>query len=239
MKKQDNVLRLKKNLRKYASKEKAKLLERFFKTGPGEYAQGDKFIGVQVSCIRSVVKEFKDVFSLNEAEQLLKSSIHEERLAALLILISKFKESDQRVQDKIHRLYLKNTRCINNWDLVDLSAKHITGAYLLNRDKKILYDLARSRNLWKRRIAVLSCFHYIGLDKFDDCLKIARVLINDEHDLIHKAVGWMLREIGKRDLKTEEVFLKKHYKSMPRTMLRYAIERFEENKRLKYLKGVY
>jgi 3-methyladenine DNA glycosylase AlkD len=169
--------------------------------------------------------------------QLLGSTIHEERFFALLILISKYSKGNEAVKKRIYELYLQNTQFINSWDLVDGSAQHIVGAFLMDKRKEPLYLLAKSKNLWERRIAILSTFHFIKHDKYAETLKISKILLSDEQDLIHKAVGWMLREIGKRHMLTEEIFLKKHYKRMPRTMLRYAIEKFPESKRRKYLRG--
>jgi 3-methyladenine DNA glycosylase AlkD len=225
----------KRELWRFSSPEKAKLLSRFFKTGKGEYGEGDIFLGVMVPEQRKVAKRYSDL-SLDDVKELLSSKIHEHRLVALIILVSKYRKADERGKKEIFDLYLKNTKSINNWDLVDLSANHIVGNYLLERKKTVLYKLAKSKNLWKRRIAVLSTFEFISNNRFEDSLKIAKILLKDEHDLIHKAVGWMLREIGKRDQKTEEGFLKKYYKQMPRTMLRYAIERFDEKKRKRYMK---
>ncbi len=228
--------KIQKRLRQFATEEKARILQRFFKTGPGEYGEGDIFLGVVVPDIRKVAREFQGV-SLGEIEALLSSTVHEERLLALLMLVHAYANGDDTLKKKSYRLYLKNTKYINNWDLVDLTAPNIVGAYLSNKSRKPLYALARSKDLWKRRIAILATFHFIKRDDFHDTLGISRILLADEHDLLHKAVGWMLREIGKRDLPAEERFLKPHYRNMPRTMLRYAIERFPEAKRLKYLKG--
>jgi len=208
--------------------DKAKGLQRFFKTGKGEYGEGDIFLGITVPLLRQVSNKYLDL-SLGDLQILFNSKIHEYRMIALFVLI---KKEDKRAA---FDFYLKNTRNINNWDLVDLSAPKIIGDYLLNRDKSILSKLARSNNLWERRIAVLSTFAFIKNNNFGDSLKIAEILINDEHDLIHKAVGWMLREVGKRDLKTEEEFLEKNYRKMPRTCLRYAIEKFSEEKRRAFL----
>lgn len=228
---------LKRELRKNASKEKAEILSRFFKTGPGQYGEGDKFLGITVPKQRVIVKQFSDL-NLHDLQNLINGVYHEERLTALLILVLKFSRVDKKEQEKIYKFYLKNTKKINNWDLVDLTAEKIVGPYLEGKDKSILLKLARSKNLWERRIAILSTFHYIKKGKSELTLQIAEILLNDEHDLIHKAVGWMLREVGKRcGEKDEEEFLKKYYKKMPRTMLRYAIERFVEKKRLKYLKN--
>ncbi len=230
-------MRIQEHLRKIASKEKAKILSRFFKTGPGEYGEGDVFMGITVPQIRNAVKLFKDT-ELTDIKKLLRSKYHEERMAALLLLVARYKKSDEMVKREIFRTYLSNTKHINNWDLIDLTAEHIAGQYLSDRHKDILYKLAGSKSLWERRIAILSTFAYIKQGKCDETLKIARLLLNDEHDLIHKAVGWMLREVGKRcSMREEEAFLKKYYKTMPRTMLRYAIERFPEQKRQKYLQG--
>ena len=227
---------LKKELKSKANPKQAKNLQRFFKTGPGEYGEGDIFLGLKVGGSREIAKKYKDL-SLKETEKLLHSKIHEERLIALLILIHKFQTGKENLKEKIFKLYLKNTKYINNWDLVDFSAHKIIGEYLRNKSKKILYKLVKSKNIWERRIAVLSTFQFIANNEFKESLKISKLLLKDKHDLIHKAVGWMLREIGKRSLVTEEKFLKTHYKNMPRTMLRYAIERFPEKRRQAYLKG--
>ncbi|MFC1580420.1 DNA alkylation repair protein [Thermodesulfobacteriota bacterium] len=227
---------IKKRLRDLADRSKARELQRFFKTGPGEYAEGDIFLGIRVPDLRKLAKEYPSM-PLKGTRTLLKSPIHDERLVALLILLSQYQKGDPNVRKRIYTLYLKHTRFINNWDLVDVSAHHIVGAYLLDKPKEPLHALAKSKSLWERRIAIISTFHYIRLGTFTETMKISKMLLRDEEDLIHKAVGWMLREVGKRDLKTEETFLKRHYRNMPRTMLRYAIERFPEPKRLKYLKG--
>jgi 3-methyladenine DNA glycosylase AlkD len=223
-------------LKKISSKEKKTGLQRFFKTGKGEYGEGDIFIGVTVPLIREVSRQFQSA-SLDDTIQLLKSPIHEERLTALLILIHQFGKAQRDGQKKIYELYLKHTRFINNWDLVDLSAHHIVGAFLDGEDKRILQKLAASKLLWDRRIAIIATFYFIRRNQFRDALSIAEKLLKDKEDLMHKAVGWMLREVGKRNLAKEENFLKKHYRRMPRTMLRYAIERFPESKRQAYLKG--
>jgi len=227
---------IRKELKKYSSKKHAKALQWFFKTGPGQYGEGDIFIGVKAAHIRATSKKYRDS-SLKDTIRLLKSKIHEERTTALLILVLKYAKSDKINQKKIYDLYLSHTKYINNWDLVDLTAEHIVGAFLMDKSKRPLYCLVKSKMLWERRISILSTFHFIRNNKFGDTLKIAKILMNDKEDLIHKAVGWLLREIGKRDLATEESFLKKHYKKMPRTMLRYAIEKFPESKRQAYLKG--
>ncbi len=229
-----SLARIKKKLRTHASKEKAKILQGFFKTAPGEYGYGDIFIGVTVPNIRKIVKEHKAV-NFTDTLNLLKSPIHEERLAALLILVSRFKEGSSEDKKRIYAFYLKNTKYINNWDLVDLTAPHIVGGFLANGSKKKLYELAQSKYLWERRIAILATFYFIRDNSFDDILKIAKILLSDKEDLIHKATGWMLREAAKRDKELVCDFLSAHLKSFPRTALRYAIERFPEKERKKYL----
>lgn len=225
-----------KRLRNLADPERAEHSGRYFKTGPGEYGEGDRFLGIRVPDIRAQVKKCGAV-SLENIQALLMSAFHEERLFALLLLVRKFAKGDEKEKTAIYNFYLKNTHRINNWDLVDSSASHIVGGYLESRDRKILYKLAQSASVWERRIAVISTFQFIGNNQFDDALKLARQLLNDEEDLIHKAVGWMLREIGKRNVAVEKAFLQAHYKKMPRTMLRYAIEKFPEQERKKYLSG--
>ena len=227
---------IQKRLKKLGNKERAAISRRFFKTGPGQYGEGDVFIGVRVPVLRALVKEYP-ALSVEEIQILLRSHIHEERLLALLLLVDSFSKDDDAARASIYELYLKNTGFVNNWDLVDSSAEHIVGAYLMGRNKAVLYRLAESINLWERRIAIMSTFHFVKHHEFSDTLKISKMLLFDRQDLIHKATGWMLREIGKRDLQTEESFLKVHYKKMPRTMLRYAIEKFPEQKRQRYLKG--
>lgn len=227
---------LKKDLRNLAEPKKAKVLQRFFKTKPGEYAEGDIFLGVVVPNQRKIAK-FYPHLTLKELQELINSKIHEERLISLLILIDKYKKADAKEKELLYRFYIDNLSQINNWDLVDLSAPNILGAHLLNKKKNILYNLANSKNLWEKRISIISCLAFIKKGDFKDALTISKILLRDENDLIHKAVGWMLREIGKRDLKTGEDFLKKYSKIMPRTMLRYAIEKFPKEKRESYLKG--
>jgi len=228
---------LKSDLRKYSDKKQARLLQRFFKTGPGEYAEGDIFLGIKVPALRTLAKQYQHL-TLGEVLRLLRSRIHEERLLSLLILILKYNGSGPLDKERIYKAYLKHSKYINNWDLVDVTAKHIVGAFLMDRDRMPLYELASSDSLWERRIAILSTFHFIENNDFEDTLKIAGMLISDPHDLIHKAVGWMLREVGKRDIASEERFLKKYCTVMPRTMLRYAVERFPESKRRSYLQGI-
>jgi len=235
------LTQLKKELSSLANPSQAKLLSGFFKTGKGEYGEGDEFYGIKVPVTREVAKKYATEITLNEAEELLKSKIHEERLCALLILIQKFenKNTTEGERKEIFDFYLANTARINNWDLVDLSSHEIVGAYTYTHptERKTLMKLASSELLWDKRIAMVSTYHFIYRKKFEEPLKVARILLNDNHDLIHKAVGWMLREIGKRDIKVEEEFLLKHYQKMPRTMLRYAIEKFPEKIRKEYLEG--
>ena len=225
-----------KDLENSKNPEKAKIFQRFFKTGKGDYGEGDIFLGLNVPLQRSIAKKYLDL-SLPKIQELLKSRIHEHRLVALIILINKYKKSSEREKENIFGFYLKNTKNINNWDLVDISCPNIIGDFLSEKDKKTLYGLVSSENLWEKRIAIISCFAFIKKNEFGDALTISELLMKDKHDLIHKAVGWMLREIGKRDKKVLEDFLKFHYKNMPRTMLRYAIEKFPEEKRKKYLNG--
>ena len=231
-----SVKNIRHRLKQLASRETAEILEKFFKTGPGEYGEGDTFIGVRVPDLRKLAKEFKET-STPDVVTLLTSPIHEERFLGLVMLIRDFECGDDTEKKKVYELYLENTSFINSWDLVDGSAHHIVGAFLLDKDKAPLYRLATSQNLWERRIAIISTFYFIKHDQFQETLEIAKILLSDAEDLIHKAVGWMLREVGKRDMELEESFLKKHYMKMPRTMLRYAIEKFPEPKRQRYLKG--
>jgi len=217
-----------------ASPERAKVNATFFRTGPGEYGEGDRFIGINVPTLRKLSREFEDI-PLRSVATMLSSRWHEERLLALLILVRQYQKGENKQRDAIHRMYLKNTRFINNWDLVDSSAEHIIGPHLSGANRALLVRLARSKDLWERRIAMLATFHYIKAGEFKDALRIATLLLDDPHDLIHKAVGWMLREIGNRDRRVEEAFLRKHASRMPRTTLRYAVERFPETLRRRYL----
>lgn len=211
----------------------------FFKTGPGEYGEGDEFIGVKVPDQRKVARQFKDLNS-SEVQKLLNSPIHEHRLTGLFIMISQYERAeDESIKDAIYNMYLENVAKgnVNNWDLVDSSAHKIAGAYLQDKDRERLYVLADSGNLWEQRVAIIATAWFIKNNQFGDTLLISEKLIDHEHDLIQKAVGWMLREVGNRDFVTEDDFLRKHYETMPRTMLRYAIEKFPENTRQQYLKG--
>ncbi len=212
----------------------AAFLAGYFKTGPGEYGDGDLFIGVRVPMIRKVAKEFKSL-PLGEVVRLLRAKIHEERLAALLILVLQTTKTDAETRKRVYDLYLANTKYINNWDLADLSAPQLVGAYLNDNSRRPLYRLAKSSWLWDRRISILASFHFIRHGDVNDTLRIAEMLLTDREDLIHKAVGWMLREVGKRDQAVLEDFLKEHCQAMPRTMLRYAIERLPEKKRRTYM----
>lgn len=230
-----NINELKKTVKRYSSAEKANVLQRFFKTGKGEYAEGDIFAGLTVPTSRKIARKFKSL-SYNDLSKLIKSKIHEERLIALFIIVGRMKKADAKEKEKIYKFYIKNSKHVNNWDLVDLSAHKIIGEYLFDKDKKQLFELAKGK-LWERRIAVISTFNFIKKNDYKTTLKLCKLLLNDKEDLIHKATGWMLREIGNRDLNTEEGFLKRYYKKMPRTMLRYAIEKFPEKKRKAYLLG--
>jgi 3-methyladenine DNA glycosylase AlkD len=220
---------LKNELAKLASPERAEGCQRYFKTGPGQYGEGDVFIGASNPDIRKLSKKYD--LNFEDIQKLLDSEIHEHRLIGLLILIR------NKNKEGAFRFYLKNTSRINNWDLVDLSANRIVGEWLIDKDRGILYDLAKSENLWEKRISIISCFAFIRDKDFKDALAISEMLLGDSHDLIHKAVGWVLREVGKKDEKVLEDFLKKHYDELPRTALRYAIEKFEEGKRKRFLRG--
>jgi 3-methyladenine DNA glycosylase AlkD len=232
------VVEVRKELKSMADPDKAAILQRYFKTGLGQYGEGDIFIGVTVPQSRKIAKKFSQL-QLVEVKTLLYSRIHEERLVALLILVWRYSRalSSREEKEEIMKFYLDNIKQVNNWDLVDLSAPNILGAHLIDRDRRLLYRLARSENVWERRIAILATYHFIRNGDFSDTLKIAEILLQDRRDLIHKAAGWMLREVGKRDVASEEAFLEKHLRVMPRTMLRYAIERLPESKRRRYKKN--
>ncbi len=233
-----NIKEIQDELKKYANDEYAAHHQTFFKTQPGGYGEGDLFIGLRVPQIRKVAKKYKNI-ELDLVEKFLRSEIHEHRLMALVIMVNRFslKSTETQDQEKIFNLYIKNKDKINNWDLIDISAPHIVGKWLFIKDKDLLYKLVHSKSLWDKRIAIMSTLHFIREHEFEHTLNISKILLHDNHDLIHKAVGWMLREIGKRDLRAEEEFLKKEFKQMPRTMLRYAIEKFPEDLRQSYLKG--
>ncbi len=226
-----------KSIRKNSDKNKALLLQRFFKTGKGQYGEGDLFLGLTVPQSREIALEFKDM-PYEDLNTLLKSKYHEERLISLLILVHRY-EKNEPERKKVFDFYLKNRKGINNWDLVDLSAPRIVGRHLYDNgpDSSILHQYAKSIDLWEKRIAIVSTMYFISKGSFDETLSITEQLMQDKHDLIHKACGWMLREVGKKDESVLKKFLSKHYKKMPRTMLRYAIERFPEHVRKAYLKG--
>lgn len=222
-------------LREHADPEDAHGLQRFFKTGPGEYGEGDVFIGVRVPALRRLAKELR-ALPVEDAVELLRSPVHEERLLALLILAGAYAKGDDALRGHVFDLYLAHTRLVDSWDLVDSSAADIVGAHLHGGDRSLLDRLARSALLWERRIAIIATFHFIRRGELADTLRVAALLLHDPHDLIHKAVGWMLREVGKRDRDAEETFLREHCRAMPRTMLRYATERFPEPLRQAYLR---
>ncbi len=218
------------------NKEDARFLQGFFKTGAGQYGEGDTFLGIRVPALRKLAKEYQNL-PPEKILTLLKSPYHEERLFALILFVNAFAQGDEIIKKKIYDLYLANPSYINNWDLVDISAPNIVGAFLMEKNKKPLYKLAKSKSLWERRIAILATFYFIKNNKFADTLKIAGILLQDKEDLIHKALGWMLRETGKRDIEPLESFLKEHCRVMPRTMLRYAIEKFTPSRRKMFLTG--
>jgi 3-methyladenine DNA glycosylase AlkD len=224
-------------LRSRSDPEKAKSLSRYFKTGPGEYGEGDRFLGLAVPQVRKVAKAHPHA-SKRDISKLLSSAYHEERFTALLIMVEQYRRGDERTKKHIFDLYLASTSRINNWDLVDLTAPHIVGSYLFERDRLVLMNLALSKNLWERRISILSTAYFIQRGESEETLRISKLLLHDPHDLIHKAVGWMLREVGNRcSPAAERRFLDKHVSTMPRTMLRYAIERFPADLRSHYMQA--
>lgn len=223
-------------LRPLADSQIASHSARFFKSAPGEYGEGDHFLGIRVPVLRRQVKAFRGA-PLTAVRVLLRSRYHEERLFAVLLLVSKYGRGDDDEKQRVYDVYMANRRFVNNWDIVDSSAHLIVGPHLAEGDRAAIYSLARSGSMWDRRIAMMSTYHYIRGQDYRDALKIARILREDDQDLIHKVVGWMLREIGKRDRAVEERFLRSNYKKMPRTMLRYAIEKFPESRRKAYLHG--
>jgi 3-methyladenine DNA glycosylase AlkD len=227
---------LKKDIQKLGSPKRAVLSERYFKTGKGEYGEGDIFLGLTVPETRATAKKYADL-PLTDIETLLHDPIHEYRLSALMILMEQFRLSDEAGKKKIYAYYLANTKYINNWDLIDLSARDIIGGYLADKkDRRILYSLARSTSIWERRMSIIATFAFLKVGEFSDAFAIAEILLHDTHDLIHKAVGWVLREVGKKDLDAEEVFLQKYHRTMPRTMLRYSIERMSQEKKTFFMK---
>jgi 3-methyladenine DNA glycosylase AlkD len=227
---------LKQALLQLINPERAILANRYFKTGKGEYGEGDIFIGLSNPQVQTLVKEYWKLTDMADVQELINDSIHELRFAGLLVLVIKFSKSSPFQQQEIVDFYLKNVQQINNWDLVDCSAYKILGKFLLNNDRIILYNLANSGHLWSERIAVVSCLEFIKNGQFSDIFNLSEKFLSHKHDLMHKACGWMLREVGKRDELALEEFLDEHLRKMPRTMLRYAIERMEEGKRLGYLK---
>ena len=228
-----SVREIQKELGRRGDPQTASFLQRFFKTGPGEYGAGDRFRGIRVPVLRRLAARYQQ-FTPRQAG-LLRSPFHEDRLLALLILMRLCRKGDEQRRTQIYELYLKHTKFINNWDLVDASAGHIVGAFLTDKSKESLYVLSGSSSLWERRIAMMATSHFIRLGQYQETPRIAELLLGDKEDLIHKAVGWMLREVGKRDPRSEEEFLRAYYKRMPRTMLRYAIEKFPPRERQKYL----
>ncbi|MFK7892978.1 MAG: DNA alkylation repair protein [Granulosicoccus sp.] len=223
-------------LRELANPVVAEQSKRFFKTGSGEYAEGDRFMGIPVPALRAQVKYYASL-PLCDIAKLIRSPFHEERFFALILLVRQMEKSTSGQHSAIFEFYLNHTQHINNWDLVDCSAYKIVGVYLFDKSRGPLYRLAESSSMWERRIAIISTLHFIKNGEFQDTLKLSEILLRDEKDLMHKAVGWMLREVGNRDRATEQAFLKRHYKTMPRTMLRYAIEKFPEQERQAYLQG--
>jgi 3-methyladenine DNA glycosylase AlkD len=227
---------LRRELLAAADPSKAEGLQRFFKTGPGQYGEGDRFLGVRVPQLRALARSYRTLdgeFLL----ELLRSPWHEERLLALLILVVQYRRGADEEREAIYRLYLSHTLHINNWDLVDSSAEHIVGAHLDPARLDVLERLARSASLWERRIAIIATLHWIKRGVFEPALRLAELLLHDRHDLIHKAVGWVLREVGKRDRSREDAFLRRHYRTMPRVLLRYALEHYPEEQRQAYLRG--
>jgi len=231
-----DVAAIRRRVRALADPEQAAFAQRYFKTGPGQYGAGDVFLGVRSGPLRALSREFRAIRP-RDAFTVLRSKYHEERLLALMVLVLQYPKADEAKRREIYTGYLARTRWINNWDLVDVSAHHIVGAHLEARSRRPLYRLARSRSMWERRIAVISTFRFIRAGDFADSLAIAEKLLVDREDLMHKAVGWMLREVGKRDRAVLEAFLHPRYRTMPRTMLRYAIERFPPSRRRRYLEG--
>lgn len=229
-----SLLKLRKSIRKIAKKHRAKSNAWFFKSGKGEYGEGDKFLGLTMLEQREIVKTFKGL-ALVDIKKLLDSKFHEERMIGLLFLVQMYKAGDDKVKKDIFDFYIKNRKSINNWDLVDVTTPRIVGDYLKDKNKSLLYIFARNGNLWERRIAILATFAFIKEGNLKDSFKISEILLTDNEDLIHKATGWMLREVGKKDTHALEAFLTRYIKTIPRTTLRYAIERFPEKKRKEYL----
>ena len=227
---------LQRRIRSLRNPEDARFLQRFFKTGPGEYGEGDRFLGIRVPTMRQLVRDYRGA-AIPAARLLLKSPFHEERLVGLLLLVRAYGRATPEAKTQIYRFYLANTKRVNNWDMVDCSAPQIIGVHLLERNRRVINRLARSRNLWERRIAVLATQTFIRNGEYDVTLDLARQLLRDPHDLMHKAVGWMLREVGNRDRAVLERFLDRHAARMPRTMLRYSLEKFPVALRRRYMKA--
>jgi 3-methyladenine DNA glycosylase AlkD len=237
----DILKEIKQELKQHVIPAKAEFFPKFFQAFPGGYGEGDLFLGVTVPVQRKVAKKYYKEISLQDTQKLLQEAFHEYRLTALFILVYKYQKSKSEAEQKeIVDLYLSNLKFVNNWDLVDSSADKILGKYLFDsgKEKNILYDLARTDDLWKQRIAIIATFYFIKEKHYTDTLELAKILLKHNHDLIHKAVGWMLREVGKRDFNLEYDFLVEYYKDMPRTMLRYAIEKFDPALRKKFLHGL-
>ncbi|HHT73288.1 MAG TPA: DNA alkylation repair protein [Firmicutes bacterium] len=233
------VEQIQQELQAFIEPEKAEFLPKFFKTGAGEYAEGDVFLGVRVPWQRKVARKYFQHVGLEDIKALLSSPVHEYRSVALIILVHKYEKAKyEEEKEKIAQFYLDNLDHVNNWDLVDLSADKILGAYLFDKDRQPLLELAASQDLWRQRVAMIATFYFIRKGDFADTLALAELFLDHPHHLIHKAVGWMLREVGKRDQQVEIAFLKEHYKRMPRTMLRYAIEKLEPQLRQEFLKGL-
>lgn len=230
-------MKIKTEMRSFTDQKYSEKCKTFFKTKKGEYGYGDQFLGIKTPPLRILAKKYVEL-RFSDVQKLIKSKYHEERLLGLLILVYKYqkaKTSDD--QEQIFQMYIANLKYINNWDLVDVTCPHIVGKHLMERDRAILYVWARSDDLWTKRIAMITNWWFVRNGDLRDVFKISKILLNDDHDLIHKAVGWMLREAAKKDYLKAEKFLLKHYKEMPRTMLRYAIEKFPEAQRQKFLKG--
>ena len=230
------VPEIRKELEAAADDSRAEILQRYFKTGPGEYAEGDLFLGVRVPEVRKVAQRYRGL-ELDRVCALLRSPVHEERFLALVILTKRYAKAGEGERRQLFDAYVGHLEFVNHWDLVDTSAMHVVGAHLYGRSRGLLFELAGSDRMWSRRVAIISTYYFIKRDDFGDTLRLAEVLLGDPHDLMHKAVGWMLREVGKRDREAAEEFLRQFYGVMPRTMLRYAIERFPEGLRQAYLKG--
>ncbi len=230
----NQLTQIKLEIENIATKDRAIASQMYFKTGPGEYGQGDIFIGLTVPQTRELAKKYKGL-ELIEIKNLITSKIHEHRLLALFILVDKFKKSNEKIKQELCDFYLNHTKHINNWDLVDQSAHLILGENLMNKERSILEKLAKSEDLWERRIAIIATLQFIRKNQFQETIKIAEILLKDKHDLIHKAVGWMLRELGKKDKNKLKEFLDKHHKVMPRTMLRYSIEHFSKEEKEHYM----